>query len=139
MSFSLRWLLGLGKLCGLQKNRNFASCFCFASCIMRKHYFCQGGKTRRSFPYFHYKFIFCCAELFDAHSILNLNLFLNINTNQTSRKQVLNFIKSSHIFSEQPQRSVLEVNCQDCNFTLLAFLRILVIFFQPVLKNLSKF
>ena len=39
---------------------------------------------------------------------LNIFIFLNINTNQTSKEHDLNFIRSSHLFQEQPQRSLLE-------------------------------
>ena len=77
---------------------------------MKKHF--HRGKKRRFFPYFHYEIIFCCAELFEC--ILNFKfcwnifIFLNINTNQTSKEQDLNFIRSSHLFWEQPWRDLLE-------------------------------
>ena len=73
------------------------------------------------FPLFHYEIIFYCAELFEC--VFNFKIcwsifiFLNINTNQASKEQDLNFIRSSYLFWELPWRGALEVNCQACNFT----------------------
>ena len=94
------------------------------------------------FCYFHYEIIFYCVELFECTCNFklcqNISIFLDINTNQTSKEQDLNFLRSNHLFSEQPQKEVVEVNCQAFNFTLRAFLRILVTFFRPVLKKFTK-
>ena len=88
---------------GFQKNEvfkkdwNFASCSSFASCIMKKHFF-QGGEKRRFFPLF----ALWNYLLLRWAICWNIFMFLNINTNQTSKEQDLNFIRSSHFFGEQP-------------------------------------
>ena len=120
----------------------FANRACFASCIIKKTLFIMDER----------KSVFCLIltmklsstglKYLNVHSTLNFAktfLFFNINTNQTSKEQDLNFIRSSQLFWQQPWRGVLEVNCQACNFTLQASLRILVAFFRPVLKNLLNF
>ena len=57
------------------------------------------------FCYFHYEIIFYCVELFKCtfnfKFCLNIFVSLNVNTNQTSKEQDLNFIRRSHIFWEQ--------------------------------------
>ena len=76
------------------KGWNFASPTYFASCIMRKHYFLLWTKETAFFPYFYHGIIFYSAELFDCavnfKFYLNIFIFLNINTNQTSKEQYLN-------------------------------------------------
>ena len=104
-------------------------------------------KETTLFSYFHNEIIFCCAELFECAFNFkfswNIFIFLNINTNQTSKEQDLNFIESATYFGsrhrECPGSLCLEVNFQTCNFTLQAFLRILVTSFWPALKRLIKF
>ena len=106
---------------------------------MKKIYFFHGRKKRRFFPYIHDEIIFCCAELFESafnfKFCWNIFVFLNINTNLCKKHPL--------ILGAAVERCCgsicLEVNCQACNFTLRAFLRILVTSFWPVLKNLSKF
>ena len=80
------------------------------------------------FCYFHHEIIFYYQLCW------NIYMFLNINTNETSKEEDLDFIRSSLLFWEKPQRGALEVNCQAGNFILLAFLRILVTFFRSVCK-----
>ena len=48
-----------------KKGCNFASWSCFASNIMKKHFF-SWRKEMAFFPYFHYETIFCWAELFEC-------------------------------------------------------------------------
>ena len=63
-------------------------------------------KETAFFSSFHYEIFFCCAELFECafnfKFCWNIFIFLNNNTNQTSKEQDLNFIRSSHLFWEQP-------------------------------------
>ena len=77
-----------------RKGWNFANRTYFASCIMRKHYFLLWTKETAFFPYFYHGIIFYSAELFDCavnfKFYLNIFIFLNINTNQTSNEQYLN-------------------------------------------------
>ena len=48
-----------------KKDWNFASCSCFANCIMKKVFLLRRKETAL-FPYFHYKIIFCSTELFEC-------------------------------------------------------------------------
>ena len=100
------------------------------------------------FPlFFHYEIIFCCAELFECafnfKFCWNIFIFLNINTNQTSKERFEFYKKQPLILGAAVERCSwnvsLEVNGQACNFTLRAFLRIMVTSFWTVLKNLLKF
>ena len=89
------------------------------------------GKKLRFFLIFTKKLSSATLIYLNAHSTLNFArtfTFLNINANQTSKEQDLNFIRINHLFWEQPQRDVLKVNCQAFNFNLRVFLRILVTF-----------
>ena len=131
------------------KGWNFASCSClFASlqvALWKKNF--SWRKETTLFSYFHNEIIFCCTELFECAFNFkfswNIFIFLIINTNQTSKEQDLNFIESATYFGsrhrECPGSLCLEVNFQTCNFTLQAFLRILVTSFWPALKRLIKF
>ena len=51
-------------------------------------------KEAAFFPYFYHETIFYIADLFDCTAnfkfYLNIFIFLNINTNQTSKEQYLN-------------------------------------------------
>ena len=119
---NLRWLLGLRKMRFSKKAENLVS----------------WRKETASFLYCHYEIIFYCAELFECAFIFKYSqtnfIFLNIKANQASKEQDLNFIRNSHLFWEQRQRGVLEVNFQASNFTVRLVLRSLVIFFEPVLE-----
>ena len=72
-----------------KKGWNFANRTYFASCIMKKHYFLFWTKETAFFPYFCHEIIFYSAELFDCainfKFCLNIIIFLNINTTQTSK------------------------------------------------------
>ena len=87
-----------------KKGWNFASS-CFVSCFWKNIFFFMEQRNG-VFPYIHYEIIFCCAELFECTFNFNfcqsIFIFLNINKNQTSKEQDLNFIRSSHVFWEQP-------------------------------------
>ena len=67
----------------------FANRTYFASCMIRKYY-----NQRFFFPYFYHGIIFYSAELFyctvNFKFYSNIFIFLNINTNQTSKEQYLN-------------------------------------------------
>ena len=80
-----------------RKDWNFADRTYFAICVMRKHYFLLWMKKTAFFPYFYHGIIFYSAELFDCavnfKFYLNIFIFLNINTNQTSKE-----LRSSHYF-----------------------------------------
>ena len=86
---------------------------------MRKHYFLLWTKETAFFPYFYHGIIFYSAELFDCavnfKFYLNIFIFLNINTSQTSKAIIE--LRSSHLFWDQPYKEFLEVKCQACNFT----------------------
>ena len=61
---------------------------------MKKHYFLLWTKeTATVFIYFYLEIIFCSGELFDYvvnfKFYLNIFIFLNLNTNQTSKEQYL--------------------------------------------------
>ena len=70
----------------------------------------HGTKKRLFFRYFHYEIIFCCAELFECafnfKFCQNIFIILNINTNQTSKEQDFNFIRSSLLFFGSSCREV---------------------------------
>ena len=57
---------------------------------MKKHYFLLRTKEAASFPYFHHDIFSASAEPFDCavnfKFYLNVFIFLNINTNQTSKE-----------------------------------------------------
>ena len=76
-----------------RKGWNFENQTYFVSCIMRKHYFLSQTKEKVFFPYFFhilYSFeLFDCAVNFKFY--LNIFIFLNMNTNQTSKEQYLNY------------------------------------------------
>ena len=76
-----------------RKDWNFENWTYFASCVMRKHYFLLCMKKTAFFPYFYHGVIFYSTELFDCavnfKFYLNIFIFLNINTNQTSKEQYL--------------------------------------------------
>ena len=61
---------------------------------MKKHNFLLWMKETALFPYFYHGIIFYSTELFDCavnfKFYLNIFIFLNINTNQTSKEQYLN-------------------------------------------------
>ena len=61
---------------------------------MRKHYFILWTKEIAFFSYFYHGIIFYSTELFDYAVNFkfypNVFIFLNINTNQTSKGQYLN-------------------------------------------------
>ena len=61
---------------------------------MRKRYFLFMDEKNSVFPYFYHGIIFYSAELFDCavnfKFYLKIFIFLNINTNQTSKEQYLN-------------------------------------------------
>ena len=77
-----------------EKGSDFANRTYFASCIMRKHDFLLWAKEKAFFPYFYHEIIFYSAELFvcavNFKFYLNIFIFLNINTNQTSKEQYSN-------------------------------------------------
>ena len=127
-----------------QKGWNFASCSCFAS-SWKNIFFIEGGKRAFS-PYFHNEIIFCCTELFECafnfKFLQNIFTFLNIDINQTSKEQDLNLIRSSHLFWEHRKvfwNHMSGSKLSGYNFTLRAFLSILVTSFWPVPKHLLKF
>ena len=100
---------------------NFACCSCFASYTMKKHHLlsCR-NKKKKVFPYFHHEIIFYCVELFKwiFKFYENIFMFLNINTNHTSKEHDLNSTRSNHLFLEQLQIDALGVKCQACSFNL---------------------
>ena len=60
---------------------------------MKKHYFLLWKKETTFFSYFYNEIIFYGGELFDLAVIkfyLNIFIFLNMTTNQTSKEQYLN-------------------------------------------------
>ena len=77
-----------------RKGWNFENRTYFVNCIMRKHHFLLWTKETALFPYFCHGIIFYSVELFDCavnfKFYLNIFIFLNINTNQTSKEQYLN-------------------------------------------------
>ena len=85
------------------------------SCIIKKIYFFHGTKKRRFFPYFHHDIIFFCAKLFEStfnfKFCWNIFIFLNINTNQTSKDQDLNYKKQSLILGAAIERCFRSVWC----------------------------
>ena len=93
---NLRWLLGLRKLRSSEKkiSEYFANGTYFASCIMKKHFFLLWTKETVFFTYFYHGIIFNSTELFECavnfKFYLSIFIFLNINTNQTSKEQYLN-------------------------------------------------
>ena len=64
--------------------------------------------------------------------------FYIFNRNQTSKEQDLNFTKSSYFYFGSSRRKMFWKSCQACNFPLHSFLNILVAFFWPVLKKITK-
>ena len=77
-----------------KKGWKFAHCTYFSNCIMKKHYFLLWTKeTATVFPYFYLEIIFYSGEPFDYvvnfKFYLNIFIFLNLNTNQTSKEQYL--------------------------------------------------
>ena len=70
--------------------------------------FYQRGKKCVFFLIFTMKLSFATQSCFNAHSTLNFAgtvktfILLSINTNQTSKEQDMNFIRSGHLFWEQP-------------------------------------
>ena len=88
-------------------SRSFLSCSCFARCIIKKTlFFIVEERNSFFFCYFHYEFIFYSTKLFECPFSFkfcwNIFIFFNINTNQTSEEQNLNFIRSSHLFWDLP-------------------------------------
>ena len=81
---------------------NFENRAYFASCITKKHYFLLWTKEMAFFPYFYHEIIFYSAELSDC--AVNFKFYLNVfyifkhNTNQISKEQCLNCVKSSDLF-----------------------------------------
>ena len=127
----LRWLLGLRKLRSSKK----AEILQVVLVLRVASFFIMGKRNGVFFPYFRYEIIFYWVELFECpfnfKFCQNVFIFLNNEAGfEIYKKQPLQV---------QPQRGILEVNCQASNFTLRAFLRILVAFFRPVLNNLLRF
>ena len=82
------------------------------------------AERNKVFPCFYHEIVSYCAELVDcsfnfkfSENILIFSVFLNIDTNQTSKEQDLNFIRSRQLFCGQPERDVAEVKCQACKVT----------------------
>ena len=125
----LRWLLGLRKL----RSSKMVEILKFII-VLRvgswKNVFLSWRKGT---------FFFTKKSSSTALSYLNAHLTLNF-----AKEQDLDFIRSSHLFWEQPQRGILEVNCQAGNFTgvIEDFAHIRTVHrsqVQTVLKNLIKF
>ena len=89
-----------------KKGWNIAGCSRFASCIMKKHFLSWRRETT-FFSYFHYEIIFCCAEVFECafnfRFCENSFIFLNMNINQISKDQDLNFTRSSYFVSSRKE------------------------------------
>ena len=93
---------GVEKTEVFKKGWNFANRTYFRSCKMRKHYFLYYFlHFLYFFPYFYHGIIFFSAELFACTAnfkfYLNIFIFFNINTNQTSKEQCL--IKKQPVIS----------------------------------------
>ena len=57
-----------------KKSCHFASCPCFASCIMKKHHFYHGGKKRRFFHIFTTKLSSAALSCLNGFSTSNFIL-----------------------------------------------------------------
>ena len=124
-----------------KKGWDFINPTCITSCNMKKTFFHHRWLLISPWNFFY------SAELFEYASKFNLCLisfiFFNTNTNQTSEKKDLNFVRRSHLFWEQPLIKVWKVKSQACNITrkwtlLWTFLEILVLFFGTAFwQNIS--
>ena len=110
----------------------------FPSSIMRKH-FLLWTKETAFFPYFHHGIIFYSAELFDCavnfKFYMNTFVFLNINTNQTSKQQYLNLEAVIYFGIGRTKRfwkKSVRPTISQVFYPLRVFLRILVTFSRPV-------
>ena len=74
---------------------------------MKKH-FLLWTKETAFFPYFYHKIIFYSAELFEFafnfKFYWNIFIFLNINTNQTSKEQYLNWEAATYFGISRTKR-----------------------------------
>ena len=84
-----------------KKGWNFASCSCLLASLQVASWkiIFSWRKETSFFPLFLLWIIFCCTEVLECAFIF---IFLNINTNQTSKEHDLNFMRSSYLFWEQP-------------------------------------
>ena len=75
-----------------QRRLKFCKSDLFCELNNGKHYFLLWMKETAFFPCFYHGIIFSSAELFDCTVKFKfyLNIFLNINTNQTSKEQYSN-------------------------------------------------
>ena len=112
---------------------------------MRKHYFLLWTKETAFFPYFHHGIIFYSAELFDCavnfKFYMNIFVFLNINTNQTSKQQYLNLEAVIYFGISRTKRfwkKSVRPTVSQVFYPLRVFLRILVTFSRPVFCRTSR-
>ena len=110
----LKWLLGFRKLRSSKKVEILQVTVVLRVVSWKKKFF-HGTKKRRFFPYFHHDIIFFCAKLFECtfnfKFCWNIFIFLNINTNQTSKDQDLNYKKQSLILGAAIERCFRSVWC----------------------------
>ena len=108
----LRWLLGYRKLRSSKKVAILEAALVLQVAVWKKKFFMEERKNAFFLIFTIFQIIFCCAELFECafhfKFCKNFFTFLNINTNNTSKEQDFNFIRSNHLFWEQPEKGVLE-------------------------------
>ena len=103
------------KIYVFKKGLNFASCSCFASCIMKKTFFFHAGKKRRFFLFspWNYLLLHSAAEQFEfAVSFKGARFEIYKKQSIILGAAIENYFGSI----------CLEVNCQACNFTGHIFL-----------------
>ena len=100
----LRWLLGLSKLMSPKKVEILQVVIVLRVASWKITIFIMEERTVFFLHIFTIKLSSTSLSYLDAHSTLNFFrtflIFLNINTDQTSKEQDLNFIKSSHLLWE---------------------------------------
>ena len=106
------WLLELRKPKS-SKRLTFCKLFFFCKLHHEKRFFYYRGKKK------HFFFLILTMELsstvlsyLNAHSTLKFaGTFFYVWTTETSKEQDLKFIRSCHLFLDQPCRGGLEVSC----------------------------
>ena len=95
-------------------------------------------KEKAFFPYFYYVIIFYSAEPFDCalnfKFYKNIFIFLNINKNQTSKEQYLNYQAATYFEISRTKRfwkQSVRPAVSQVFYILQVLLRIVVTFFRP--------
>ena len=127
-----------------KKRLKFCKSDLFYELHNEKHYFLLWTKETAFSPYFYHEIIFYSTELvdfaFNFKFYVNIVIFLNINTNQTSTEQYLNQEAVTYFLISRTKRfwrSSVRPAISQVFYPLHVFLRILVTFFRPVFCRTS--